>query len=343
MSPSGPRILLHGTGSIGAIYAYQLLKGGSDVTVICRSNYQAVKDNGIHIDSDLYGKGLHITPKVVRSPQEAAKDGPYDYLLVACKALPEARTSETIAPAVTPGLTTIALIQNGIDIEQEYAERFPENPLLSCVIYLPATQISPGHVRMGGLERLEIGPFPSSAHDSPKVQDSANRFIEALKAGGGNPVYHADIQELRWFKLLLNVPWNPICALTLARDLPYLASSELAKPVVDGVLEEVVAVSQALGYKTVTKEAADEGVAVIQARQGTLGTEPSMLADVLLSRRMEHEVILGNPVRAAQKIGVPVPRMELLYVLVKALDLAQQKRKEGKSLDCADLGTAAAD
>lgn len=146
------------------------------------------------------------------------------------------------------------------------------------------------------------------------------------------------MQERRWFKLLLNAPWNPICALTLSRDLAFLAaepSTSLA--VIRGVLDEVIAISRALGYTSVTAEAAEQGLATIMSREGIAGIEPSMLVDVLWTRRMEHEVILGNPVRVARKLGVEVPRMEMLYALVKALDLSHQKRKEGKSLDMYDL------
>lgn len=146
------------------------------------------------------------------------------------------------------------------------------------------------------------------------------------------------MQERRWFKLLLNAPWNPICALTLSRDLAFLAaepSTSLA--VIRGVLNEVIAISRALGYHSVTAEAAEQGLATIMSREGIAGIEPSMLVDVLWTRRTEHEVILGNPVRVARKLGVEVPRMEMLYAMVKALDLSHQKRKEGKSLDMYDL------
>lgn len=364
-----PRILLHGTGAIGTIYAYQLMQAGCDVTVTCRSNYEAViKQNGFHLDSVIYGKGLHIQPKVVRSPLEAVEDsssnsdegkgegegkGVYDYLLVACKAIPEAQISETIAPAVTRGQTTIVLLQNGIGIEEEYSKKFPENLLLSGVVYCPVTQTSPGYITMGDVERLEIGEFSSSSSsvenknkNSPtttttEIHPSTSKFLALLKSGGGNPIhYHPStcMQERRWFKLLLNAPWNPICALTLSRDLAFLAaepSSSIA--VIRGVLDEVIAISRALGYHSVTAEAAEQGLATIMSREGIAGIEPSMLVDVLWTRRMEHEVILGNPVRVARKLGVEVPRMEMLYALVKALDLSHQKRKEGKSLDMYDL------
>lgn len=346
------------------------MQAGCDVTVTCRSNYEAViKQNGFHLDSVIYGKGLHLQPKVVRSPLEAVEDsssnsdegkgegegkGVYDYLLVACKAIPEAQISETIAPAVTRGRTTIVLLQNGIGIEEEYSKRFPENLLLSGVVYCPVTQTSPGYITMGDVERLEIGEFSSSSSSTlsgenknknstttTEIHPSTSKFLALLKSGGGNPIhYHPStcMQERRWFKLLLNAPWNPICALTLSRDLAFLAAEPSTSiAVIRGVLDEVIAISRALGYTSVTAEAAEQGLATIMSREGIAGIEPSMLVDVLWRRRMEHEVILGNPVRVARKLGVEVPRMEMLYAMVKALDLSHQKRKEGKSLDMYDL------
>lgn len=332
-----PKVLLHGSGAIGSIYVYLLLKAGCDVTAVCRSNYEAAKADGFHIDSDLYGKGIHIQPTIVRTPEEAARAGKYDYLIVACKALPDAQTSETISAAVTPGHTTIVLIQNGIDIEQEYTSRFPENPLLSCVVYLPTTQIKPGYIEMGDNETLQIGPFPASAHDDEKVRASADQLVTLLKSAGGNASYFQDIQEKRWNKLLLNAPWNPICALTLTRDATFLASSPDSEGVILEVMNEVIAISHAMGYFSVNEEAATKGLDRAKDRIGSKGIEPSMLVDVLWSRRMEVEVILGNPLRKARELGVQVPRIEMLYVLAKALDDSIRWRKGGESLDCRTL------
>lgn len=99
----GPKILLHGSGAIGTIYVYLLLKAGYDITAVCRSNYEAAKRDGFLIDSERYGKGIRIHPKVVRTPAEAASDGPFDYLLVTTKAIPDTETSKVIAPAVSKG------------------------------------------------------------------------------------------------------------------------------------------------------------------------------------------------------------------------------------------------
>ncbi|KAK4503381.1 hypothetical protein PRZ48_004296 [Zasmidium cellare] len=341
MAPS--KVLLFGSGAVGTIYLHVLVQANSNVTAVCRSNYDAAKTEGFHIDSGLYGKGIHIPPskyQVVKTPTEAAeisKNEPFDYILVCSKVLPDLETSKTIAPAVTEGHTTIVLIQNGIDIEQEYASRFPTNPLLTCVAYIPTTQTSPGYITHGDVNILEVGPFPTK---STRTKEAAETLISTLNPAGGNLKYVEKIQEKRRFKLLLNAPWNPICALTLCRDVAFLGSSDFAEDVIKGVLSEVVKLSQAQGFESVTDEAAEKMLeGMVKPRIGTIGIEPSMLVDVLWNRRMEVEVILGNPVKIAKRLGVDVPRMEMLYALTKALDDANRWRQPGQAL----TGTALKD
>ena len=339
-----PKVLLHGAGGIGGVYTYLLAQAGCDVTVVCRSNYSAVKSKGITIDSEVYGNGLHVKPHVVRTPSEAVPAGPFDYLIVSAKALPESRTSELIAPAVTEGRTTIVLIQNGIGIEDEYTARFPNNPLLSCVVYLPATQIKPGRIQMGFVELLETGTFPAVAYEEDlAVRAATDLFVETLKRGGSNVKFYSNIQENRWKKLLLNVPWNSMCALTLCRDTAVLASSPVADSVIFDLMMEVIAVAQALGFQSVNEAAARSGPSKAKERMGQKGIEPSMLVDVLSARRMEVDVILGTPVQIAKRMGVSVPRMELLFVLCKALDQSTAFRQPGQSLGGDEIDSTAAD
>lgn len=329
-----PKVLVHGSGAIGTIYIYLLLQAGCSVTAVCRSNYSAAKANGFTIDSDKYGQGIKIHPEVVRTPEEAASQGPFDFIIVSTKVLPGQKpsTPDVIKPAVTEGKTAIVLIQNGIAIENEYAAAFPGSPLLSCVVYLPTTQVSPGHIHMGGIELLQIGTFPAAQELSSQAKQAAEQLQSTLASGGGNAEHHGDIQAQRWSKLLINASWNPICALSLSRDVAFLASSAMAEKLVTDVMDEVVAVAQAKGYSNVTSEMARGQLQRALERKGTKGIEPSMLVDVLNGRRMEVEVILGNPIKVAKEVGVDVPRMETLYALLKALDEAMALRSPGKSL-----------
>jgi 2-dehydropantoate 2-reductase len=326
-----PNVLVHGSGAIGAIYIYLLLQAGCTVTAVCRSNYTAVKTDGFTLDSDKYGQDINFRPNVVRSPEEAAsQQGPFDFIVVSTKAFPG--TPEILKPAVTKGKTTIVLIQNGIGIEGEYATAFPTNPVLSCVVYLPTTQTSPGHIHMGAIEQLQIGTFPASQDLSSPAWRAAQHLQAFLTRGGGNAEVHEDIQAQRWRKLLVNASWNPICALTLSRDVAFLASGRTAEKLVTDVMDEVVAIAQAKGYVDVTSEIAREQLQRALERKGTKGIEPSMLVDVVNGRRMEVEAILGNPVSIAAELGVEVPRMETLYALLKGLDEAAALRAPGRTL-----------
>lgn len=327
-----PKVLIHGTGAIGTIYVYLLLKAGCDVVAVCRSNYEVAKANGFTINSDKFGANIHIQPKVVRSPAEAAEtEGEFDFVIVSTKAFPGSGP-DAIRPAITKGKTTIALIQNGIGIEEEYATAFPDNPLLSCVVYLPTTQTSPGHIQMGATETLQIGTYPATSQPDSPAWKAAQSLKQTLNEAGGNATLFEDVQEKRWQKLLVNASWNPICALTLSRDVAYLASSPAAEDTVTAVMAEVVLVARAKGYTDITVQLAKDQLSRALARVGSQGIEPSMLVDVLNGRRMEIEVILGNTLKIAKQLGIDVPRLETLYALGKALDEAMALRQPGKSL-----------
>jgi 2-dehydropantoate 2-reductase len=335
MADSKPNILLFGAGSVGTVsdlvppcynalkaalipsqvYLYLLSKVAS-VTAVCRSNYSVVKQEGFTINSSLFGDNLHFRPHVVRDCAKAAiaVDQPFDYVLVCSKAIPGA-IPKLIEPAVTPGHTVIVLIQNGIGIEQEYATAFPDNPIVSCVVYLPVTQRPAGIIKHGEVERLEIGSFPSSA-----VSEHAEAFAKLVKMAGATVEVYKDVQLKRWFKLVINASWNPICALTLCTDVEFMESSEPATGLAFDLMLEVCAIAKAHGY-VISREETEYQLGRARARIATKkGVEPSMLQDVRGGRRMEVEAILGNTVRMGKEKGVRCERLEMLYVLATALD-----------------------
>lgn len=59
MAASRARVLIVGTGGVGTMAAYALEIGGkAHVTAVMRSNFDAVQQNGISIDSIEHGKGI---------------------------------------------------------------------------------------------------------------------------------------------------------------------------------------------------------------------------------------------------------------------------------------------
>ncbi|KAF2672642.1 2-dehydropantoate 2-reductase [Microthyrium microscopicum] len=307
------KVLLFGTGGVGAVYAYFLEKGGASVTAVCRSNYEAVLQNGISIDSALFGQ-VTAHPSVARTAAEAQKaHGPFDYIVVCAKAFPEIHT--LISAAVSPK-TAIVLCQNGINIEAPYAAAYPSNTIISGVVYLPVTQTRPGHIRMGPLQKLHIGPFP--APGTPSAQEQTQKFAKIFEAGGGVIHVHPDVQTQRWLKLALNFALNPMCALTRLDDANmYRSSATMPKAILD-VMTELTTVARAAGYE-VSLELIQEQLSRTKERQETGGKEPSMLTDVRENRALEVDAILGNAVTIARQLGLETPRMDLLYALAQGL------------------------
>jgi len=315
-----PNILLFGAGGVGITYLHLLHRGGAHTTAVCRSNFSHAQSHGFTLTSQVWG-GPHTThPNIVSSTADATKYGPYDYIVVCSKASiglsPSA--AELIRPAVGSE-TAIVLCQNGIGIEAEYAAAFPENTVISGVVYLPVTQVRQGFVVHGELEMLEVGLFPSpSPSPSSSTSTSASNgtatatqtqtqiqaqsqletFAKVFTAGGGTIKIYSDIQERRWTKLITNAAWNPICALSQCSDAGFLRTSAEALTIVRRAMLEVVRVARAKGYAGITEETAEWQLsrAVGREKKGGEGKEPSMLTDVREGRHGTMEVcfILSN-------------------------------------------------
>lgn len=322
-----PKVLIFGTGSIGGAYAVILSRAvpASDITVICRSNFDAVAKNGITLHSSLpaWGRDLNAKPSVARTVPEAVQanqGAPFDFVIVTSKALSATpSTAELIQPAVTPG-TTIVLIQNGINIEAPFAALFPKNPILSTVVYLPTTQVQPGVIEHKEVELLHIGTYPAQAPASHK--DAARAFADLLTRAGASSKLHDDVQAERWSKLLVNASWNSICALTRCRDRQLLEVSTQSGDFagfVRAVMLEIAATAQAYGYTKVNEALVDLQLERATSRQ-LPGIQPSMMADSLAGRNMEVDAIVGNTVKLAKEKGVATPMLQTIYFLVAGLD-----------------------
>ncbi|PYI09458.1 2-dehydropantoate 2-reductase [Aspergillus sclerotiicarbonarius CBS 121057] len=326
-----PKILILGGGNIGAITTYLLSHSipASSIVVICRSNYPTISQSGMTLNSTIWGSNLHIHPTAVQSIPEAADHHPkpdgYDYVCITTKALTASQTSaaQLLKPLISPH-TTIVLMQNGIGIEEPYRQTFPDNPIISAVLYTPCTQTQPGVYSHTLLTTMHLGTYPSTA--PPAHQTSTRDFVSMLNKGGASATHEPEIQFARWKKLLINGSENAICALTRVRDVEFLRCVEGAEGFMRDVMGELASVARGLGFGGVDDGVVEEQLAVVTGREFP-GVEPSMLADVWMGRDLETECILGNVVRLARGVGVEVPRVEALYFLLKGLEGGVRMRR----------------
>ncbi|KAI7849321.1 2-dehydropantoate 2-reductase [Circinella umbellata] len=323
MSSQQPiRVLTVGTGAVGAIYSWRLAQT-CEVTTVCRSNYDAVKLHGFDIESPKFGNGIFKPHHVVRNVSEAKEFGPFDYIVITLKALPDMYdTADIISPAVAEGKSTIVLIQNGFGIELPIIKRFPNNPLISIVAYIGTSQVAAGKIKMKAIERLQVGTHPASVDSTAQC----DKFKELLTKGDVLVEPVDNIEQVRFEKLFWNGSFSPVCAI-LGLNTTQVIENEMAVDLVRRLMREIMTAAQkALGIEYQI-EAQSEAL-IESTVQGAPNYKPSMQLDLERKQPMEVEVILGTALKSAKENGLDVPTLQAMHDLCKSMNIHHLKKSQ---------------
>lgn len=250
---------------------------------------------------------------VVNAVPIADATAPFDYVVVTMKNIPEINNiPEIISPSVSPGHTTIVLIQNGIYIEPAFVKAFPSNALLSGASYIGAHEHN-GHIIHDDPDRFHVGSFRNQQLDPLYERQRLEDFAAVYS---GSEVVEAEIVSnilhYRWRKLLWNGIFNPMCAITQLDSAAirlFGGEHSLIRP----GMAEMAAIAKSDGYD-LGEGIVDEMVDVTPIE---LYFRPSMLVDVDKGNPLESEVILGNALRVARKNGVDTPILDNTYRMLK--------------------------
>jgi len=251
---SKPKVLLIGCGAVGTMAAYALETGGrAEVTAVLRSNYEEVQANGFRIDSVEHGQDIRgFRPSTIRKaiPEVAAESIVFEYVIATTKNVPDVRPNvlDIITPAVTPGISTIVLMQNGLNIEKPFIERFPNNVILSGVSLIGANEIAPGVVKHDEPDINKVGPFPGQESQVHVAEERARHFVELYNAGGKvDCQYDDDVTFTRWRKLIYNSSYNVVSAI-LGMDVIRMRMSRcIIDDLVLPAMREIKTIARAAG------------------------------------------------------------------------------------------------
>ncbi|MCK4843291.1 MAG: 2-dehydropantoate 2-reductase [Methylococcales bacterium] len=301
-------ILIVGTGAIGGFYGALLAKAGADVSVVCRTDYQTVKKQGYIINSHNLGNWVFNPSQILSNASEYK--GKADYLLLCTKITPNIDRVKIIQDAVTPN-TTIVFIQNGVEVEQQLIDAFPDNEIISGLAFICCNRIKPGVIHHLAYGKLTLGSLNKKLSSSNKVQYLSELFIQS----GIEAVTTNQITTSRWLKCLWNASFNPLSVLSDGLSTQEILSSQ--EKLIRVIMQEVCDIAHACGH-TLPADSIDTNI------NNTYVMPPyktSMLLDYQNHQTMEIEAILGNTIRAAQRQQVPCPTIDTLYGLMKLKEL----------------------
>ena len=312
---SAPRIGIIGTGAIGGFYGMLLARAGHDVHFLLRSEYAAVVERGLQLNSSVHG-ALHLAP--VQAYQDIEDMPQCDWLLVGAKTTANVELAPLIAKAAAPG-AKVVLLQNGLAVEDELRPLLGDDlHLLGGLCYICVHRSAPGVIEHQALGAINLAYHSGPADDEARLA-LAEEGASLLRSTGLDSAAMRDLAQTRWQKLVWNIPYNGLSVL-LDADTRHLMGNADSRALIGDMMQEVVQTAQAQGY-TMPENYADKLLAATQRMPDYL---PSMYHDFAQGRPAELHAIYEAPLAAADAAGFDMPKVRALY---QALRFIQARRE----------------
>jgi 2-dehydropantoate 2-reductase len=142
-------------------------------------------------------------------------------------------------------------------------------------------------------------------------------MIAALFRGAGIECRAvAELKRARWEKLVWNIPFNGISALT-GRPVDALLATEESRALIEAIMGETIAAANAQSLCTPIEAGYAGEMIRFSLNMGPY--KPSMLIDREEGRPLEIEAIIGKPLEYGTACGVPMPGIGMLYRLLQLM------------------------
>jgi len=316
------RICVYGAGAVGGLIAGWLARSGQEVSVIARgANLEAIRSRGLRLRSGAEGVAQVAS---VRAEDDPGRLGAQDCVIVAVKGHALPAVAAGIAPLLGPD-TRIVTAMNGVpwwfferlpfgggklklqslDPGGALSRAMPASRVVGCVVHFAASTPEPGLVSHAMGRRLILGE-PGGAN-GPRTLAIA----EACESAGFEVLRSETIEKEFWIKLLGNVSFNPVSALTLASS-DRLIADPLVKAYMVAVMREVLEIGRAVGV-----DADIDPEARIDMARALGRFKTSMLQDMEAGRPLEIDGLLAGTLEIAREAGVAAPYTESLLGLIR--------------------------
>jgi 2-dehydropantoate 2-reductase len=323
------RIAIVGAGAIGGYIGARLAKADADVVLFARGPHlRAMQARGLTVvspDGDFEVK--------VDATGDLSALGRPDVVVLGVKAHSLTALAPQLPPLFGPD-TVVVSTQNGVpwwyfqnhpgELNGLHLERVDPGGVIAKAIepervvgslaYFSTDIAEPGVIHHTEGNRLSLGEPNGTRSERTK------KLAEVLIGAGLRAPITTRFRHEIWVKLLGNVAFNPISALT-GGTLEELVRHRETAAVIRQIMAETEAVAATLGIELpISIEQRMAGAEKVGAHK------TSMLQDLEAGRPLELEAIVGAVVELGDRLGVPMPATRTVYACAKMLD---EKRRRG--------------
>jgi 2-dehydropantoate 2-reductase len=326
------KICIVGAGAIGGILAARLMAVGHEISVIARGPHlAAIRRDGLtlvdHLASD-QRKSFRLEADADASAL-AQRVGAQEVIFLASKANGLAQLVPKLGPLLNDSTMVVPAINGlpwwyfahelgpnqgrfveAVDPGGAILASLPSSHLIGCVVHLAGEVRAPGEIHHTAGKRILIGEIDRRL--ASPISGRAETLARLLQSAGLDAVACSDIRTEVWTKLIGNLSFNPVAALTGNLMDEICADPRLTEVLVP-MLDEGTSVARALGI-TIPMDALQR---IDLARQ--LGrAKISMLQDFEAGRTPELGAIVGSVIELAGWLDIPVPTVRMVYGLACA-------------------------
>ena len=187
------RIVVFGTGGVGAYFGGRLARAGEDVTFIARGEHlRAIKANGLRVDST--DGDFLLNP--ARATDDVSEVEETDLVILGVKAWQVPEAARAIKPLVEPN-TTVLPLQNGVDAVSQLTDELGPESVIGGLCRIVSFVVGPGHIRHAGFTpSIIIGELDN------RRTDRITKIEDVFKHAGLQITVARDIQVALWTKFL---------------------------------------------------------------------------------------------------------------------------------------------
>jgi len=310
------KFLIAGAGAIGGYIGARMARAGEDVTLFARGRHlRAMQENGVRVISP--DGDFEVRPRIIGELKDA---GPVDVIFLSVKAHGLTQLAPQIKPLIGEN-TTVVSTQNGIpwwystDFRLErvdpggvIGDSIDARRVIGSIVYFSTDILEPGVIRHNEGNRITLGEPDGSR------SERGRSIAEALIKAGLRCPFTTRIRHEIWVKILGNVAFNPISALTRATLVQMVHDPDVCA-LVRNIMIEVGAVATKLGIELPVS--VDQRIAGAE-KVGEHKT--SMLQDLEAGRPMELEAVAGAVLELGERFGVSMPHTRAVYACTKLLE-----------------------
>ena len=302
------KIMVMGTGGVGAYYGGLLAQQGNDVAFIARGvHLETIRANGLQVKS-IFGD---FTVSPAKATDKPAEIGPVELILFCTKTYSTDEAAQAILPAIGPQ-TAVLSLQNGVDATDRIGKIVGAEHVIGGATWLSSAVEMPGVIKqVSQFRRIVFGEMDGTR--SERIQS----IYDVLKNIGATVEVSENILKILWTKFVFISSASSFGSLTRLPMGEYRSVPETRAKII-GLMSEVEAVARVQGID-LDEDVVQKSLDFMD--NAALHIRASMQLDVEAGRRNELESMVGVIGRKGRELGVPTPTADFIYAALLPIDL----------------------